>query len=482
MHELQSKQQQIERKKQQEQYRDELKHLTELKKANELWDQDNHNYERSILKNKWELQSQLHKRMKEEEKNVKSTLSQDYQTQMQLSSKNKLTEAEIKRMNEQQTIEYNKRMMEMERQQQKNKRLNYTRDRNEDLKLKMQKNNYDSIIAQKDTEEAKRLMSEYTKNELDREEAYRKKYNTINHDMQQKCSKYSENVLRSNLQRQVEEESKRKEEVTRYNQKIESDYLDQLSLRKTQQNHANLTNQKQLREKNHKSTLNSHLFTLESQQIKDKAMEIQSNENQYKNEMKKQQLLYREMLGNQVDFKNRMRMQGNMTSVEKQLNKVDLKAYQNNDKNVYAFVPGINHSTISTKTGFHVKKPVQKSGEEFEKERIRRLEAMGYKRGFKGNQNILQHRNSSRHKQNRSISLMPDKTSNDGLDVNKTFDYSNNLSETQNRRISETPNKRNNHFGNGSPYREHLGNGLSNSAFKRAGYNSLDRSINNPIC
>jgi len=39
-----------------------------------------------------------------------------------------------------------------------------------------------------------------------------------------------------------------------------------------------------------------------------------------------------------------MNMYGNMTSVEKAMNRADLQAYKNYDTNQYALVPGVHHN------------------------------------------------------------------------------------------------------------------------------------------
>lgn len=47
------------------------------------------------------------------------------------------------------------------------------------------------------------------------------------------------------------------------------------------------------------------------------------------------------MLDQQVEVKNRFKMYGNMSSIEKSINKGDLQAYKNYDTNQYSLVPGL---------------------------------------------------------------------------------------------------------------------------------------------
>ena len=50
------------------------------------------------------------------------------------------------------------------------------------------------------------------------------------------------------------------------------------------------------------------------------------------------------MLDQQMEVKSNFKMYGNMSSIEKALNKNDLKAYKNFDQRQFSLVPGIQHS------------------------------------------------------------------------------------------------------------------------------------------
>mmetsp|Transcript_726 Transcript_726/g.903 ORF Transcript_726/g.903 Transcript_726/m.903 type:complete len:87 (+) Transcript_726:987-1247(+) len=58
---------------------------------------------------------------------------------------------------------------------------------------------------------------------------------------------------------------------------------------------------------------------------------------------KAMQLKYKEMLDQQRQVKDQFMMYGNMSSVEKALNKNELQAYKNYDARQFALVPGIQH-------------------------------------------------------------------------------------------------------------------------------------------
>ena len=50
------------------------------------------------------------------------------------------------------------------------------------------------------------------------------------------------------------------------------------------------------------------------------------------------------MLDRQLEVRNQFKMYGNMSSIEKALNKNDLQAYKNYDNRQYSLVPGLQHS------------------------------------------------------------------------------------------------------------------------------------------
>ncbi len=62
-------------------------------------------------------------------------------------------------------------------------------------------------------------------------------------------------------------------------------------------------------------------------------------------EKKRLQTMYRSMLDNQIDNNNSMKKSfGNMTGVEKQMNRADLKAWKVYDNSQHSLIPGLNHN------------------------------------------------------------------------------------------------------------------------------------------
>jgi len=57
---------------------------------------------------------------------------------------------------------------------------------------------------------------------------------------------------------------------------------------------------------------------------------------------------YKDMLDQQLEINNQFKMYGNMTSVEKAMNRHDLQAYKNYDTREYSLVPGVSHNKNSS--------------------------------------------------------------------------------------------------------------------------------------
>jgi hypothetical protein len=52
--------------------------------------------------------------------------------------------------------------------------------------------------------------------------------------------------------------------------------------------------------------------------------------------------MYRQLLDTQIQYAKELQGYGNMTELEKKMNRVELQAYKHYDKNVYSLVPGVN--------------------------------------------------------------------------------------------------------------------------------------------
>mmetsp|Transcript_33116 Transcript_33116/g.24360 ORF Transcript_33116/g.24360 Transcript_33116/m.24360 type:complete len:93 (-) Transcript_33116:255-533(-) len=87
-------------------------------------------------------------------------------------------------------------------------------------------------------------------------------------------------------------------------------------------------------------------------------------------------MTYKEMLDNQINVKNQLKLYGNMTDMEKKLNKQDLDAYKVFDNKQYSLIPGL-HSQKQVLGTVHQQKPKVDQAELY-----KRLDQYGYGRGF----------------------------------------------------------------------------------------------------
>ena len=140
MHELSQKKQVLEKRKNQELYREELTKLAEMKNQGANWEKQSLDFERGKLRNQWDLQNRIQSHLKTEEtNNLRSMLNSSYQQQINLHKQLKMTEEETKKHNDRMLIERNLKVMDIEKKLQDEKRQEYSMARLKDLSLKNQK-------------------------------------------------------------------------------------------------------------------------------------------------------------------------------------------------------------------------------------------------------------------------------------------------------------------------------------------------------
>lgn len=109
-----------------------------------------------------------------------------------------------------------------------------------------------------------------------------------------------------------------------YHKKVENAYQQREGERRNQQadNYSFIKNQqvKNTLQRSHQS----QMLDLEKGQMRDKYLEIKSVDQKLVDERRAKQKVYRDMLQSQIDVSSKMKLMGNMTHVEKQMNKDDL--------------------------------------------------------------------------------------------------------------------------------------------------------------
>lgn len=94
---------------------------------------------------------------------------------------------------------------------------------------------------------------------------------------------------------------------------------------------------------------------------------------------KQDQVQYRETLNDQIRTSKQRRLYGNMTGVEKSLNKDDLVAWKNYDHNTYALIPGLNSTKKPIPQKLLEDKQLHKKDRSFDEE-LNRMNQFGLTR------------------------------------------------------------------------------------------------------
>ena len=101
---------------------------------------------------------------------------------------------------------------------------------------------------------------------------------------------------------------------------------------------------KQLEDREKLKYLGKEMKNIELEESEMKVHDHKNFEQLKQSVNKHKQLTYKEMLDNQISVRNSLKVYGNMTNVEKQLNKDDLEAYKNYKHTYNSLIPGLNNN------------------------------------------------------------------------------------------------------------------------------------------
>ena len=99
---------------------------------------------------------------------------------------------------------------------------------------------------------------------------------------------------------------------------------------------------KQIEDKEKIKDMEKQITAIERDQFGRALSQNQLIEQALNGERKAKQVMYRELLNTQIQYQKDLKGYGNMTELEKKMNRVDLAAYKNYDNKMYSLVPGIN--------------------------------------------------------------------------------------------------------------------------------------------
>lgn len=335
-----------------------------------------HDNDTNIMQNKKQETDFIQKSLIDRQKEDKNMLGQIYQNQIDQSKRLKDSEKKIEKELERMHIE---RLQGIDPEAyNKLKKKAYQNELRQELDQKSKMKQYDQVMREHSVRETKKMFDEYAKKEMMNEQNYRNKFQKFDQGMQKRLNDYNNYVMKPQLEKQNNISLIERKNIDDYNRRQAENEMRQDIVRKNQI-HATSNEQKnQMNEKSKMKRLTNELGQIEGQRASDRVYEINSFDQMLKDDKKKRQEMYRQMLSSQIQYNNGLRAFGNMTKVEKQLNKDDLKAYKKFDNNQYAMIPG-----ISNEKKFFQRESTSQPKRMDHNEEQRRLEAYGYGRYLK---------------------------------------------------------------------------------------------------
>ncbi|CAI2366404.1 unnamed protein product [Moneuplotes crassus] len=349
----------LERKQHQQQYFAELSKGIEDKKRHNNFDKMVHDNDASAMLNKQREVQLLQRGLQERQNEDKAMLGQIYQTQIDQKNKRLNNELQMEKELERMQIErvkgidpdaYNRMRKEA-----------YQKEVREDLEQRKKMKQYEESMRMNSVRESKKMIDDYSRKELQNEQEYKRKFAKFDQGMINRQKNYSNYVIKPTLEKQSKLDLIENKNVTLYNQKRAENELEREAWRKAQLM-STVTEQKNQMSEHHKMKgLDSEFRKLETQNTSARVNEINTFDQMLKEDKKKRQNMYREMLSNQIQYNKNLKAMGNMTYVEKKMNRADLRAYKH-----YGAVPKDEKASSKKSLTYE--------------EQQRRLDAYGYGR------------------------------------------------------------------------------------------------------
>lgn len=366
----------LEKAEAQKQYYKDLQKGIDDKKRNQHLEKMMHDNDAGVMQFKKQETDFIQRGLQDRQKEEKLMLGQIYQNQIDQSRKLKQNEVQLEKELEKMQIE---RVKAIDPEAfNKLKKKAYQQEFKQDLDQKTKFKQYDQVMREHSVRESKKLMDEYAKKEMMNEQNYKNKFSKFDEGLQKRMSDYNSYVMKPTLEKQSNLSQIEQKNIQEYNRKLAEDERRQEEARKMQLLTTHNVIKTQMHEKNKMKKLGDELGQIEVQKTSDRIYEINSFDQMLKEDKKKRQEMYRQMLQSQIQYNNGLRAFGNMTKVEKQLNKDDLKAYKIYDNKQYALIPGINNEKRFLKRD----EPKKVRGDTYADDQ-KRLEGYGYGRFLK---------------------------------------------------------------------------------------------------
>jgi len=281
----------------------------------------------------------------EKKKQMQSILSADYETAMR--QKNQQSQYD--------------RMSDLEKGKMANdkasKELNYLNQSEKDKKnmikdiLNNAKSVHDGTRANQDKDkymdafEQQKYIQDLEKRQNDQDMAKVSRYNKFNDFQNKNAQFYNREVINPKMQKDMQFNENIRRQGDEARQKAANDEEMRNMTKKNMAMQARMGQETQMKSKNegYQATAAEHRYD----EFNTRAIERDYNnlKNQDLAEKKHRQSNYKQMLDNQKKTREYMNMYGNMTGIEKQMNRNDLSAFKNYDNKTYALIPGLNSTS-----------------------------------------------------------------------------------------------------------------------------------------
>lgn len=216
------------------------------------------------------------------------------------------------------------------------------------------------------TEEAKKLLEEREKRESLRDNAFSSRYSKFNEFQNKVAQSYSQQVLYPTMEKEMEFNRVLRKQELDAKKKIENEIAMKNKVKQEWTKDTKMGLDKQLKVKDDGSKAADALYQYEENNTKAIVRDLAGLDMIEKSEKKARQIKYKEMLDNQAKTRQNMKMYGNMTGIEKQLNKNDLSAFKHYDNKTYALIPGLNSVSYSPSKKVAEDKALKQVGRSFE--------------------------------------------------------------------------------------------------------------------
>ncbi|CDW79763.1 UNKNOWN [Stylonychia lemnae] len=333
-----------EQKQKKLQYKHDLEMMKKMKEDEKQREKDKLRAEREELKYLDKELEEYNKMRKSMDRQLKNQTAIDLLNQV---GRDKSTEDNIRqrdqnemndRINQFKLGEQNAKIKDLE------KKANQAKEMRDFYAYKQFQKDLEREKALQDKMDYNKMLQDENRKKEEKERQWRKFYEDFAHQQQGKINDYTQNVIAPHNEKERMLEMKRLQDREQIAAKAQGEMMGQMGKKAMSQAEIDDFNRRQLEMKNRREQEEKQKNLQYANQRGQEISIMDNLTDQQKQELINQKRLYGQTLLYQQQIQDQLRRNyGKMTMHEKQLNKVDLRAYKNLEGQVYAAVPGIHH-------------------------------------------------------------------------------------------------------------------------------------------